>query len=93
MPHSHDIIKIWFMETDSLRKENMLCNNYTITAKHLQFLFLMVLWFVGRYYCLYKLPDVTHIFISSIHKLSQLMAPYTSAYCTRGLHQTLYILF
>ena len=27
------------METDSLRKENMLCNNYIITAKHLQFLF------------------------------------------------------
>ena len=31
---THNIIKIWFMETDSLRKENMLCNNYTITAKH-----------------------------------------------------------
>ena len=40
MPHSHDIIKIWFMETECPRKENMLCNNYTITAKHLQFLFL-----------------------------------------------------
>ena len=36
---THNIIKIWFMETDCLRKENMLCNNYTITAKHLQFLF------------------------------------------------------
>ena len=39
------IIKIWFTEIEYLRKENMLCNNYTITAKHLQFLFLFFLYF------------------------------------------------
>ncbi len=33
------------METECLRKENMLCNNYTITTKHLQFLFLFFLYF------------------------------------------------
>ena len=36
---------LWSDNPTDLIKENMLCNNYTITAKHLQFLFLFFLYF------------------------------------------------
>ena len=41
---------LWSDNPTNLIKENMLCNNYTITAKHLQFLFLpMKFGFVRLY--------------------------------------------
>ncbi len=40
---THNIIKIWFTEIECLRKENMLCNNYIITAKHLQIIFAVII--------------------------------------------------
>ena len=39
----HEFLEIRYVL--DMIKENMLCNNYTITAKHLQFLFAVIISF------------------------------------------------